>query len=222
MGKYARLTNGEVWYEATGDGAPVLLIHGGAVDGRFFAQNVGPLAETFRVITMDLWGHGRTADRDGPFSLDSFATDAAELIEQIAGGRAHVLGHSIGAAVALVLAQDAVAQDEPTALGEITVTARKRAESLQDVPFAISARTGENLEAVGAQNIEDVARNIAGLSVQNLGPGQSQVGLRGISAGKIDRDLSSERLRQELVDLVVYEEPHPNGSLVGRFRPFRS
>ena len=84
MGEYARLTNGEVWYEATGDGAPLLLIHGGAVDGRFFAQNVGPLAEAFRVITMDLWGHGRTADRDGPFSLDSFATDAAELIGQVA------------------------------------------------------------------------------------------------------------------------------------------
>ena len=40
--------------------------------------------------------------------------------------------------------------------------------------------------------------------------------------GKIDRDLSTERLRQDLVDLVVYEEPHTNGSLVGRFRPFRS
>ncbi len=34
-----------------------------------------------------------------------------------------------------------------------------------------------------------MSRNIAGLSVQNLGPGQSQVGLRGISGGKIDRDL---------------------------------
>ena len=39
------------------------------------------------------------------------------------------------------------------------------------------------------RNIEDVSRNVAGLSVQNLGPGQSQVGLRGISAGKTDRDL---------------------------------
>ena len=96
----------------------------------------------------------------------------------------------VATAVAIALAQGAIAQEQPTALGEITVTARKRAESLQDVPFAISARTGENLKAVGAQNIEDVARNIAGLTVQNLGPGQSQVGLRGISAGKIDRDLA--------------------------------
>src|SRR5688572_22297269 len=97
----------------------------------------------------------------------------------------------IATAVALVLAQNAIAQEEePAALGEITVTARKRAESLQDVPFAVSARTTEALRQVGATNIEDVSRNIAGLTVQNLGPGQSQVGLRGISAGKIDRDLA--------------------------------
>ncbi len=92
----------------------------------------------------------------------------------------------IAAAVALAIAGSAGAQ---AVLGEVTVTARKRAESLQDVPFAISARSGAALQAAGADNIEDISRNIAGLSVQNLGPGQSQVGLRGISAGKQDRDL---------------------------------
>src|SRR5688572_10724934 len=94
----------------------------------------------------------------------------------------------VATAVAIVLAQSAIAQ-ETTTLGEITVTARKRAESLQDVPFAISARTNQDLVNAGAKNIEDVSRTVAGLSVQNLGPGQSQVGLRGISAGKTDRDL---------------------------------
>jgi len=92
----------------------------------------------------------------------------------------------VAAAVALAIAHSAGAQ---AVLGEVTVTARKRAESLQDVPFAISARTEEALRAAGANNIEDVSRNIAGFAVQNLGPGQSQVGLRGISAGKTDRDL---------------------------------
>jgi iron complex outermembrane recepter protein len=92
----------------------------------------------------------------------------------------------VATAVALVLAQSAAAQ---TVLGEVTVTARKRAESLQDVPFAVSARTEDQLRQAGANNIEDVSRNVAGLSVQNLGPGQSQVGIRGISSGKTDRDL---------------------------------
>src|SRR5215211_7835014 len=39
-----------------------------------------------------------------------------------------------------------------------------------------------------AQTIEDLSRNIAGLTVQNLGPGQSQVSVRGVSAGQIVRD----------------------------------
>lgn len=104
MAGYAELTNGRVWYDEHGQGEPLVLVHGGAVDSRFFDQNVGPLAERFRVITTDLWGHGRTADREGPFSLESFATDVAALIERVAGGPAHVLGHSIGSAVALTLA----------------------------------------------------------------------------------------------------------------------
>jgi pimeloyl-ACP methyl ester carboxylesterase len=104
MAGYADLTNGSVWYDERGQGEPLVLLHGGAVDSRFFDHNVEPLAERFRVIATDLWGHGRTADRDGDFSLDSFATDVAELIELVAGGSAHVVGHSIGAAVALILA----------------------------------------------------------------------------------------------------------------------
>ena len=103
MAGYAELRNGRVWFDERGAGEPLVLLHGGAVDSRFFEHNVGPLAEHFRVISTDLWGHGRSADRDGPFSLDSFATDVAELIEQVADGPAHVLGHSIGAAVALIL-----------------------------------------------------------------------------------------------------------------------
>jgi pimeloyl-ACP methyl ester carboxylesterase len=103
MAGYLELTNGSVWYDERGHGEPLVLLHGGAVDSRFFEHNIGALAERFHVITMDLWGHGRSPDREGPFSLDSFASDVAQLIERVAGGSAHVLGHSIGAAVALAL-----------------------------------------------------------------------------------------------------------------------
>src|SRR5262249_8252371 len=50
-----------------------------------------------------LWGHGHTPDRCGPFSLRSFSADVAELIENVAGGPTHVVGHSIGANVGLDL-----------------------------------------------------------------------------------------------------------------------
>jgi pimeloyl-ACP methyl ester carboxylesterase len=104
MARYAELTGGSVWYDEQGSGEPLVMLHGGAVDSRFFDQNVGPLAERFRVITTDLWGHGRTPDREGPFSYESFTADVAELIEQVVGGPVHVLGHSIGSVVGLTLA----------------------------------------------------------------------------------------------------------------------
>ena len=69
------------------------------------------------------------------------------------------------------------------------VTSRKREEDVQEVPFSVVASTEEDLRTWSADNIEDVATNVAGFSVQNLGPGQSQVAIRGVSSGQITRDL---------------------------------
>jgi iron complex outermembrane receptor protein len=74
------------------------------------------------------------------------------------------------------------------AVDEIVVTATKRASTIQDVPFSVNAQTEQDIQRSGAQNIEDISRNVAGLSIQNLGPGQSQVAVRGVSAGQIVRD----------------------------------
>jgi iron complex outermembrane receptor protein len=71
---------------------------------------------------------------------------------------------------------------------DIIVTATKRAVNLQDVPFSINAQTEEDIQRANASTIEEISRNVAGLSVQNLGPGQSQVAVRGVSAGQIVRD----------------------------------
>ena len=71
---------------------------------------------------------------------------------------------------------------------EIIVTATKRASTLQNVPFSINAQTQADLQRANAVTLEDVSRNIAGLAIQNLGPGQSQVSVRGVSAGQIVRD----------------------------------
>ena len=49
-------------------------------------------------------------------------------------------------------------------------------------------RPRQDIQRANAQTIEDISRNVAGLTVQNLGPGQSQVSVRGVSAGQIARD----------------------------------
>jgi iron complex outermembrane recepter protein len=73
---------------------------------------------------------------------------------------------------------------------EVTVTAMKREgeDTVFSTPVSIAAPTEEVLRERGAETIEAVASNVANFAVQNLGPGQSQVSLRGVSSGQIARD----------------------------------
>jgi iron complex outermembrane receptor protein len=71
---------------------------------------------------------------------------------------------------------------------DVKVTAMKRDETVSKTPFSIAAPTEEVLRDRGVESIEDVAANVAGFSVQNLGPGQSSVAIRGVSSGQIARD----------------------------------
>jgi iron complex outermembrane receptor protein len=79
--------------------------------------------------------------------------------------------------------------DEEFYIEEITVTARKREETLQDIPISVAARTEGQMRQSGLTSLEDISQTVASFSVQNLGPGQSVVAIRGSSAGKQDRDL---------------------------------
>src|SRR3990167_7095529 len=90
--------------------------------------------------------------------------------------------------LAIIMAMPATAAMAQTEIEEVIVTARKRDEALIDVPFSINALSEAKMRERGATNIEELSRNIAGFTVQNLGPGQSQVAIRGISAGQIVRD----------------------------------
>lgn len=94
---------------------------------------------------------------------------------------------ALGAMAGQAAAQEP--QPEPIDEGaEIIVTATKRASTIQDVPFSINAQTEADIQRANAGTIEDLSRNVAGLTIQNLGPGQSQVSVRGVSAGQIVRD----------------------------------
>jgi iron complex outermembrane receptor protein len=91
-------------------------------------------------------------------------------------------------AIILAIPALAAAQQTDTSVDEIIVTATKRDASIQDIPFSINAQTEKDIQRSGAVTLEDLSRNVAGLTIQNLGPGQSQVSVRGVSAGQVVRD----------------------------------
>jgi pimeloyl-ACP methyl ester carboxylesterase len=88
----------DLWFDETGSGAPMVLLHEGVVDSRIWARVLPLLAERHRVIRYDQRGYGRSPLPDGPYSVveDFFAVlDAAEV------GEAVVVGASRGGNIAL-------------------------------------------------------------------------------------------------------------------------
>jgi pimeloyl-ACP methyl ester carboxylesterase len=100
---------GEVFVRDSG-GTPsdpaVLLLHGwtASADLNFFAV-YALLAESYRVIAMDLRGHGRGMRSREPFSLEDCADDAAALLGQLGAHHVIALGYSMGGPVAMLLAR---------------------------------------------------------------------------------------------------------------------
>ncbi len=93
-----------LYYEAHGDGEPLLLIMGLGQDTTAWALQIPAFAEHFRVVAFDNRDAGRSSQADGPYTIADMARDTAGLMDALGLERAHVLGASMGGAVAQELA----------------------------------------------------------------------------------------------------------------------
>lgn len=96
----------EVAYTVTGN-APttVVLIHGWMCDRGYWRQQVEPLADRFRVIAVDLPGHGASGDGRETWSLEAYGRDVRAVVEELDLDRVVLIGHSMGGPVALEAAR---------------------------------------------------------------------------------------------------------------------
>lgn len=92
-----------LFYTDQGKGEVVLLIHGLGSSSADWELQLPALTPGYRVIAVDLRGHGRSTKPSGPYSLEMFAGDVAALIEALDIGPCHVVGLSLGAMTALEL-----------------------------------------------------------------------------------------------------------------------
>jgi len=101
---YADVNGINLYYQTHGTGRPLILLHGGLMSGEMFDPILPILTDDHQVITVDLQGHGRTADVDRPVDVRLMADDIAALIEHLGLDRPDVAGYSLGGGVALQLA----------------------------------------------------------------------------------------------------------------------
>src|SRR6202011_5390646 len=100
-GQYAEVNGINLYFETHGSGRPMILLHGGRGSGEMFGPILPVLAERHQVVTVDLQGHGRTADIDRPIDVRLMAGDIAALIDHLGLDKPDVVGYSLGGGVAL-------------------------------------------------------------------------------------------------------------------------
>jgi pimeloyl-ACP methyl ester carboxylesterase len=102
---YIEVAGLRTWHEVTGDGDPVVLLHGGFTGAEsWLAQLPDLLTAGFRVFAPERRGHARTPDVPGPLSYQVMADDTIAYLDQEVGQAAALVGWSDGAVVALLVA----------------------------------------------------------------------------------------------------------------------
>lgn len=93
-------------HESFGAGDPLILLHGLSGSGRWWDRNLAGLAQSNRVLTVDLPGFG-SSRRSGPFALDTAVGQLIAWMDATGIERAAIAGHSLGGLVAVTLAATA-------------------------------------------------------------------------------------------------------------------
>lgn len=88
-----------------GVGFPLILLHGNGESSDYFAKQIEAFSTSFRVIAVDTRGHGNTPRGQAPFTLSQFADDLKAFLDAQGIERAHILGFSDGANIAILFAQ---------------------------------------------------------------------------------------------------------------------
>jgi pimeloyl-ACP methyl ester carboxylesterase len=104
VGDRVEVNGMQMYYEVSGEGEPLVVLHGAYMNIPTMGAIVGKLAETHKVYAIEFQGHGRTTDIERPITYPNLADDVAVFMDKVGLKKADVLGYSMGAAAGLQLA----------------------------------------------------------------------------------------------------------------------
>ena len=103
-GKRVKVNGMQMYYEVSGSGEPLIVLHGAYMNIPSMGAIIPMLAKTHRVYALELQGHGRTTDIDRPITYPNLADDVAAFMDAVALKKADVFGYSMGAVTGLQIA----------------------------------------------------------------------------------------------------------------------
>ena len=103
-GKRVAVHGMQMYYEVSGQGDPLIVLHGAYMNIPSMGAIIPKLAAAHRVYAVELQGHGRTDDVDRPITYANLADDVAAFMDAVDLAKADVFGYSMGAQAGLQLA----------------------------------------------------------------------------------------------------------------------
>ena len=103
-GQRAKVNGMQMYYEVSGKGEPLVVLHGAYMNIPAMGTIIPELAKTHRVYALEFQGHGRTNDIDRPITYPNLADDVAAFMDAVGLKKADVFGYSMGAGAGLQLA----------------------------------------------------------------------------------------------------------------------
>lgn len=102
-GERVEVNGMQMYYETSGEGDPLIVLHGSAMNIPTMGAIIPKLAETNRVYALEFQGHGRTTDIDRPITYPNLGDDVAAFMDAVGLEKANVFGYSMGAITGLQL-----------------------------------------------------------------------------------------------------------------------
>ncbi|MEM1484587.1 alpha/beta hydrolase [Oscillospiraceae bacterium PP1C4] len=93
----------QLYYEITGEGEPLVLLHGNGEDMGYFKHQIPFFSAHYKVIAIDTRAHGRSSRGTGTLDFTCFAQDVIAVLDALQIEKAHILGFSDGGNIALHL-----------------------------------------------------------------------------------------------------------------------
>lgn len=135
-----------LFYRQEGAGRPVVLIHGVGADSSSWDEIAPQLAQNFRVLRLDLRGHGRSGRIEGACALDDFIRDVLDVMDAADAAKADVVGFSLGGLIA-----QGIALSDPSRVARLALISAVASRTEEE-----RAKVRARLEILRTQGIEAI------------------------------------------------------------------
>ncbi|MEX2525271.1 MAG: alpha/beta hydrolase [Gammaproteobacteria bacterium] len=141
----------EIFVSESGEGEPLIMIHGLGGNVSVWGSLMGVLSRLFRVVSIDLEGAGFSPNQSDRFTMDSCMEDILAVMDSINADSAHLMGHSVGTVICQL-----VAEKNPKRVKSLVLLG-----SLHDIPEGARSALKDRAAKVRQEGMVEVANTVS-------------------------------------------------------------